>query len=241
MRIVKRIASCGLGRLGLDVKLRRKTPQHTLAGLIGRDIRTILDVGANDGQSAKHFRTVFPNARIYCFEPLPDAFASLSNWAASQNGLVTAFNVALGDRTGEIAFNHHLDHSPSSSILESTDPSLVLFPETRAQTQIQVPINRMDEFKSFLRLENEVLLKMDVQGYESQVLKGGADILQRVSACIIELCVKPLYDNQSSFDEIVNVMYGSGFRYHGNVCQVTDPNGRIVYLDSVFLKEASVS
>src|SRR5437667_2027161 len=45
--------------------------------LTSRNIATVLDIGAHTGLFAITIRTVFPNAQIYCFEPLPDCFESL--------------------------------------------------------------------------------------------------------------------------------------------------------------------
>ena len=43
----------------------------------GREEATIFDVGANKGQTAIEYRSNFPTAEIYCFEPFPDSVAEL--------------------------------------------------------------------------------------------------------------------------------------------------------------------
>src|SRR5688572_20413860 len=106
--------------LGVDIIKRYKVPENTLLGLANYDIRTVLDIGANMGQSARSYRQIFPNAIVFSFEPLPAVYAELAQWAQMQNGKARAFNLALGDHTGQNTIKEHLDFSASSSFLKST-------------------------------------------------------------------------------------------------------------------------
>src|SRR5258706_14772622 len=49
--------------------------------------RTIVDVGANEGQFAHLARMAFPQAALHCFEPLPDCFAKLQNQFRNAKGV----------------------------------------------------------------------------------------------------------------------------------------------------------
>src|SRR5438874_9407931 len=92
-------------RVGLDVHRWKRSPKYTLLGLRALPIRTIVDVGAHDGQFSRWMTALFPAARIYAFEPLPEPYAALAAWASrapgGPAGRVTTFNRALGDRTME--------------------------------------------------------------------------------------------------------------------------------------------
>ncbi len=85
---------------GVDVIRWYKAPESTLLGLTEYDIRTVLDIGANIGQSARFYRQTFPKARIYSFEPLPAVYESLDAWAQRQNSKAKALNIALGGPYG---------------------------------------------------------------------------------------------------------------------------------------------
>ncbi len=106
--------------LGVDIVRKNKVPESTLLGLLDFDIHTVLDIGANIGQSARSFRKLFPEAMIYCFEPLPLVFSQLNDWTQSQNSKVVAFEVALGEENKPMIMKEHVKFSPSSSFLEST-------------------------------------------------------------------------------------------------------------------------
>src|SRR5437867_4351128 len=110
----KHLLKKALNLFGSDIVRIHQNPKHTLLGLKQFPIRSIIDVGANEGQFARAISKFFPNAHLYCLEPLPDPFKKLSEWAGSQNGKVKVFNVALGDSEGTVEMLSHLEHSPSS-------------------------------------------------------------------------------------------------------------------------------
>lgn len=221
---------------GMDIVRWYKVPENTLLGLTKYDIRTVLDIGANTGQSARFYRRAFPNALIYSFEPLPAAYKELDEWARRQNGKVRALNIALGDHTGPMIIKEHVDFSPSSSFLKSTHHSTVLFPQTSCQQDTQVNMARLNDIAKDLEIEPDVLIKMDVQGFEHSVIKGGMAVLSQAVACIIEVSLQPLYEGQPTFKDLSFLMDDLGFEYAGNILQVYDEKGYVIYLDALFRK-----
>jgi FkbM family methyltransferase len=152
------------GHLGIDVEL-------DLARLTANDpIRTIFDVGANVGQSARRFVQAFPEAQIYSFEPVPSTFEVLAH-STRNLGRVKAFNLALGDAPGTATMNIHSD-----PLLNS----IGFLPAAGGNTQVQV--ETVDRFADQHAVRDIDLLKIDVEGYELQVL-GGAT--QRLSTGMI--------------------------------------------------------
>ena len=75
-----------------------------------RPLKTIFDVGANHGQSARKFLKQFPGATIHSFEPFPDAFEKLKESAAG-NPLVMSYPIAVGDKSGTATFHVNRSHS----------------------------------------------------------------------------------------------------------------------------------
>ena len=76
------------------------------------DVRTVLDVGANEGQFARTALQAFPAAKIFCFEPLPAAQGALHALAGGHPGRLEVEPFALGDSDGHVDFNvvaSHLD------------------------------------------------------------------------------------------------------------------------------------
>ena len=223
--------------MGLDIIRLHKNPMHTLLGLRGLRIQTVIDVGANKGQFSSYIRSVFPQACLYCFEPLPGPYKELQQWASLQKN-VKLFNLALGDAEGTAKMFHHVEHSTSSSLLSSTELSEALYPFTQRQETIVVPLatldGALDRVNEFLL--PEILIKLDVQGYEERVIDGGRRIFSEAKACIVEVCLDELYSGQADFKRLVLTLYDLGFHYIGNLDQNFGDDGHVIFLDAVFIR-----
>jgi FkbM family methyltransferase len=198
-------------------------------------IETILDIGANTGQFAKSMHELFPEAKLYSFEPLKDCYEELlvqfKNVPQFQ-----AFNVALGDETGIVEM-HRSEYSPSSSLLSMNDLHKTSFPYTKKEILQKVDLVCLDDIASRLELRKPMLVKLDVQGYEDKVISGGKSVIGQADIVITELSVEQLYDGQPLFDEIYKTMTSMGFQYRGNYEQLCSPDdGRVLQVDGIFTK-----
>lgn len=233
----------GFNRLGFDVSRLSKSPNYTFLGL--RDLRfgTVIDVGANRGQFARLASEFFPNAKFYCFEPLGEPFRELTAWAKTQNGRVHCFQLALGEQEGQVDMHMHEQHLSSSSILAATDNCHQLYPKTRTERRISVKVSTLDRVLEDVldKLPREIFLKLDVQGFEDRVLRGGAKLFPNCRAILLEISLDTLYEGQADFLHITQLMYQNGFRYAGNLNQVYGDNGHVAYLDALFRKEDNAS
>jgi FkbM family methyltransferase len=227
------------GAVGLEVSRSSRNAAHTLLGLRALGIRTVLDIGANRGQFVTKAQSVFPDARFYCFEPLNGPFAELERLAHGPNSrIVRAFNLALGECEGTAPMFEHLDHNPSSSLLPSTAMIEDLYPQTRRQALAQVRMARLDDFvdEARLDLDPNILVKMDVQGYENRVIEGGTKVLRRARACVLEVTFDPLYQNQCTFKDVWKMLDALDYRFAGNVEQFHGADGHVIFADSLFLR-----
>lgn len=231
---IRRIANV----FGIDVLRLRESPQGTALGLRSRNVGSIIDCGANEGQFARDMSVVFPRAKMFCFEPLEGPFHELSVWAGTQRGRVHCLNVALGDEEGEVEMHRHDAHTPSSSLLPSTARTHELYPQTVTQTLAKVRLTTLDHAleKHLVNMPRDILLKLDVQGFEDRVLRGAAAVLKECSACILEVNLEPLYEGQADFFELARLLTDAGFRYSGNLHQAYAKDGRVVFVDAVFSK-----
>jgi FkbM family methyltransferase len=195
--------------------------------------KTVIDVGANVGQFAVASAKLFPNVSVHSFEPNPDCVALLKKHVESL-GNVLVYPIALGDEEGEVTF-HVNSHSHSSSILPLSKNHLEAFPDAREVSSIQVKVFTLDTIFSGIELAAPVLLKLDVQGYEAQALRGAVETLKRVDYVILEASFKPMYEGEMLFMEIVRLMDGYGFSFLRPVGWLNDPNtGEIIQMDALF-------
>ena len=196
--------------------------------------RTILDIGANDGQFAAAAHAVFPDAAIYSFEPIPDCFAKLTKTMAGVPNF-KAFNLGLGAASGEMQINRS-DFSPSSSFRPMAGLHKSAYPHTAHSVPLTVRVETLDGVAKGLELAEPLLVKMDVQGYEDQVLAGGGDTARRAAAIITEVSYETLYDRQPLFDAIYRAITGMGFLYKGSLEQAEDSAGRALFADGIFVR-----
>ena len=195
--------------------------------------KTVIDVGANVGQFAVASSKLFPNVSVHSFEPNPNCVALLRKHVGSL-GNVMVHPIALGDIEGEAAF-HVNSHSHSSSILPLTSNHLEAFPDAREVSAIQVKVSTLDKVFSGIKLTAPVLLKLDVQGYEAQALRGAVNILKRVDYVVLEASFKPMYEGEMLFMEVAQLMGEYGFDFLRPVGWLNDPNtSEIIQMDALF-------
>ncbi len=86
-------------------------------------------------------------------------------------------------------------------------------------------------------LQDDILIKLDVQGYEDRVIQGGLATLKRSRACIIEVSLDSLYDGQANCTTLFQLMQDLGFRYSGNLDQIQAKDGHVIFFNAVFVRE----
>lgn len=199
-------------------------------------VRTIIDIGANTGQFSKLCRFVMPTTHIIAFEPLPDCFIGLESTFA-QDQHFTVFNLALGEQAGEATF-HRNDFTPSSSLLELAPVHKEAFPFAASTSDLAVPVRRLDDVVNPDNVERPILVKMDVQGFEGKVVRGGANVLAAATIVVAEVSFAQLYYGQTSFVELHDLLGGLGLRFAGAVNPLSNSNdGRIISQDCIFLRD----
>jgi len=200
-------------------------------------IKTIIDIGANEGQFALAMNNGIPDATFYSFEPLKECFDALKKNTTNIKH-IEYFNYALGEVEDEQIINHN-EYSPSSSFLKMGDLHKSVFPNTSNTIMEKIKIKSLDSFYGKILFEKKVLLKIDVQGYELNVLKGAKKILKKTDIIIIETSFFSLYEGQPLFHDIYEYLISENFSYYGNFEQLANPHdGQILQADAIFLKNS---
>ena len=238
IRLLKRLTKKTFNLIGLDIVRISKSPRSSILGLRKLPIRTIIDVGANTGQFARYISDLFPEGDILAFEPLAGPFKELQRWANQMGERVTVFNLAIGEEEGGFEIFNHEAHSPSSSFLKTTDVCETLYPFTKKQVSRKVKLSTLDKIIGSLSrpLVPDILIKLDVQGYEDRVVRGGRETFKMAKACILEVNLDKLYQKQTTFNDITFLLYELGYRYAGNLAQAYADDGHVIYIDAVFMK-----
>lgn len=200
----------------------------------------VIDVGANAGQFGIASAKAFPGSRVHSFEPQPDTYATLARNTASIDTIKT-YNLALGRTAGKATFNVNA-HSHSSSMLPLASRHVEAFPEFQSVTTIEVTVSTLDDMIGSIKPSGTVLLKLDVQGFEAEVLGGAAEALKQVDYVLLEASLKPMYVGEALFPEMLQLMADNGFTFLRPLAWLKDPKtGEVLQMDALFGKGASTA
>jgi FkbM family methyltransferase len=202
--------------------------------LSGLDCRTVVDIGANRGQFALVARQCQPHARVISFEPLPAPAAKFREVFAGDTR-VTLHEVAIGPVPGNATI-HVSRQDDSSSLLPITPKQVALFPGTEETATAVVRVAPLREFISAAKIEPPALLKVDVQGYELQALRGCEDLLSRFAYVYAECSFVELYASQALADEVIAWLRERGLRLRGVHNMDYDRDGRAIQADFLFAR-----
>ncbi|MCH7772311.1 MAG: FkbM family methyltransferase [Bacteroidetes bacterium] len=198
-------------------------------------IRTVLDVGANVGKFTTMISEILSNVNIYAFEPLADCYKELiENTKHLDN--INYFNFALGEKESETIIYRN-EFSPSSSILKMKELHKKSFPKTMHSFNEVIQIRDLDGVNDEINWIQKTLMKIDVQGFELNMLKGAISSLNNIDVIIVETSFVELYENQPLFDDIYSFLVKRNFSYQGNFDQLKDPNSScILQADAIFTR-----
>jgi FkbM family methyltransferase len=196
-------------------------------------IGMVVDVGSNRGQFATLSRLLWPTSKLILIEPIPECVSKLKILFKSSSD-VTILESAVGVTSSERDF-YILKSSDSSSLYNVKN-----FSQSRhlaVKSKILVKVETLDVLLApYLdeMIATPTLLKIDVQGGELDVLKGGNAIFSTFEYILIEVSFRELYEGQALVTQIVAVMIESGYQIeHLYNCDY-DSSGLTVQADILF-------
>jgi FkbM family methyltransferase len=162
-------------------------------------IQTVIDVGANVGQFGMDIRRHGFKNQIVSYEPVQETFNTLTR-TIKRHQPWKAFRLGLGAEESELSINVSGNAGLSSSIFEMKSLHLENFPESATVSREKISISTVDKQLEILGLlPRDIMLKLDVQGFEAEVLKGASVSLSSIPLCYLEVSISPLYKGEVSF------------------------------------------
>ncbi|MBS1584968.1 MAG: FkbM family methyltransferase [Bacteroidetes bacterium] len=202
------------------------------------DIQTIIDIGSNEGQFIEQISRILPNRRIYAFEPIKGCYEKLVTNTRKFD--VTAYNYGLSDYNGETEINIS-ENFVSSSLLGMENLHREMYPKSGYTRKETIQIARLDDILKNEKINKNVLIKIDVQGYEEKVIAGATNTIDTATAIIIETSFQPLYNKQWLFNDVYQYFIGHGFTFMGFAEQpMWKVTGIPLYGDAIFIRNEMV-
>jgi FkbM family methyltransferase len=227
---------------GLDV---RRFPQEDDAyrrvKLINHHhVDLVFDVGGSDGCYGAELRRFGYRGLIVSFEPLHTAFAVLRARAAADPGW-QAIPYALGRDSREVTLNVAANDGASSSVLPMLDRHLAAAPEAAYVSTEAVQQRALDElWPDLVGDAVSPFLKVDVQGYERDVLAGAGRTLEHCVGLELELSLVPLYQGAMLYREALDLADELGFSLMRLEPGFSDPDsGQMLQAEGLFFREAA--
>jgi len=214
----------------VDLRRRRKLFRHY-------GINKVLDVGANTGQYAQLIRKLGFNGKIISFEPLKSSFNELEKKASKDNNW-TALNYGLGSKEEERILNIS-KNSYSSSILEITSKHVENAPLSSYFKKEIIKISTIDNlYEDLVSKDDIILLKIDVQGFEKEVLEGTKQSLSKIKGLQVEMSITELYKGEMLFMEMINFLKSNGFELKSlENGFYNDKTGQLLQVDGIFFRD----
>lgn len=166
---------------GFNYDFNRNGESHILKSLKGfLDKGIVFDVGANRGHWACMFSNIFPKISIYSFEPSPSTFKNFLVPATSSVSTIKAFNKGLGSTSGTLPFKEYIEGDTLSSFV--VDANF----HSHESYFTYVDVVSGDEFCLANKISTIDFLKIDVEGFEFEVLDGFKDMISKKAIQIIQ-------------------------------------------------------
>ena len=193
---------------------------------------TVVDVGAHTGQFSLLARALHPRARIVAFEPLPEAAERFRRVFAGDPNVVL-HQVAIAPRHSPATL--HVSARPdSSSLLPITRRQVERFPGTAERATVEVEAAPLDAFLKPADLRPPALLKIDVQGFELEVLRASRALLGGFEHVCVEASFEVLYEGQALAGEVAACLHWHGFSEVQRYNVIRGPEGWPVQADFLF-------
>lgn len=240
MRKIKEMIKTIINRLGYDlVPFTYQT--HAIPRqkkiMESNQIDLVLDVGANIGNYGhKLFEMMDFNGKVISFEPMKKEFNILNDRCSSYPNW-SAENIALGDFNGNSSINIS-ENSVSSSLLDILPDHTSSAPASKFIEKEDIRVVTLDQFFTVQNIKSSsIFLKLDVQGFEMEVLKGAQANFDKIKMLHVELSLDELYKNGALFDDIYTYLRSVGFKLVG-----VEPGfsrvdtGELLQMDGLFVR-----
>ena len=245
-RSATRLMLAALERLGVTVIPNWRVERYPMAACLRSlfdllSVDLVLDVGANVGQYRNFLRyEVGYGGRIVSFEPIPGNVTRLRERAAA-DALWQVEACALGAAPGKASFNVAATSVFSSFLTPNQDSGALFGRDTAVTERIEVEVRTLDQMLPALLAQHggkRPYLKLDTQGFDLEVVKGGPESMSMVCGLQTEASVKAIYCDMPDYATTISHLESLGFELTGMFPVNSGTFPRLVEFDCVMVARA---
>ena len=172
----------------------------------------VVDVGANRGDFSQAASALFPSAQVLLVEPLPTLHLELERRCRDHGGRWRLVPCALGSERGEATLHVDPHQEGTSSLVGFGQEYLKANPNARAGQSFTCPVRTLDDLCAEQGIKAIDLLKIDVEGFEFETLKGAVAMLRATHALVLELSLVRRGDGGDGLQAMLAVLRDAGLQ-----------------------------
>lgn len=190
--------------------------------------RSLIDIGASDGAFGAFLQKKFALEVVHAIEPLSRHEAALR----ARGFIVHGYALSDYERAGDLLIT---EADSASSLLMPSTLCRREYPQVRLVDSETVHVRQLDTL-SLDPLPAPILVKIDAQGSEAAILRGGRETIAKASAVYVEQSFVPLYEGSSLFGDVHQELSALGFAFRGIFKQHEGANGEPLFSHCIYLK-----
>lgn len=236
--LIKKLVIWFLKLFNLKLSFYDRSRPRFVKAVESLGITLVLDIGANKGQFAMSLLEHNYSGKIVSFEPTNNVYNKLLRNAKNYINWTIHERTAVGEKCGETVINIAGNDAASSSILSMNEKHEESAPEANYIGSESVKLITIDNiFDDYFHANDKCLLKIDVQGYEDQVLMGMIFSLSKVYAVKLECSLVSLYEGDKTFEHYFNFFKENGFELYDLETGFSNPiTGQLLQFDAFFVR-----
>lgn len=196
---------------------------------------SVIDIGANKGQTLEKFRRLGHRGKYLAVEPIPELALMIEKKFKKKAADLTVISAAVtSSEIKTVILNLYPERLELTSLYNLTEKGAVDYGIT---TQSQIEVNTIDINYLVHEVEHPVLLKIDTQGSDFDILKKlTTESRQKIDAILVEIPINPIYDTSHDWLDYCTLLHS--FDFEPNAIKPVSRNGRnqLIEIDLLAVK-----
>jgi len=175
-------------------------------------VTQLVDVGANHGDFSQATEALYPQCKALLVEPLPILHPELERRCAERANRWQLAKCALSREPGTATLYIDQEQDAIASLNAFSEDYLQANPNSRSSQTFECKVQTLDGLCAEQGIRKIDLLKIDVEGFEFEVLEGGKEMLQSTESLIVEVSLVRRPGDVDALERMLTLLRSSGFR-----------------------------
>lgn len=226
----------------VDIRNNSNDPLIILQRLLGKNkVNSVIDVGASIGDTSENFCNIFPNALVHAFEPYPP-FQEFIRQKSVKNSRIKLVPFAMAKTSGDVVMHINQSEGTNSLLKPNIQGQDSVYGELlKGKGTIKIKATSLDDWIRKAGVKKVDILKLDIQGFELEALRGAEASLgnRQIMSIFCEVMFNKFYQAQAPWEELVSEISKHGFFLY-NFFNHSFAKGQLLQADGLFFHESII-